>query len=92
MLEWKQPPEAKPFGRQRGSGKWAPIALELRQHPGQWALVSKAGHSSSLASAIKSGKMPAFAPAGAFDAVARSTGKRNEWDTYAVYVNGDAAE
>jgi hypothetical protein len=87
VIRWEDPPEDA-----RGANvtdRWQAIAEELRAHPGQWAVVleSTAGPCGGWVNRIRVGKS-AFKPAGAFEAVGRSEGKKAR--VYARYV-GDGA-
>lgn len=86
-IVWQDPPDAQPFGGKVGRpSKWPAVALELRRHPGKWALVNTTT-SSSWASHVKLGKIPAFAPAGTYDATVRSrrVNGRRVFDVYACF-------
>lgn len=39
MLEWKEPPTG--VGRGNNRGRWAKIAEQLKERPGEWALVAR---------------------------------------------------
>jgi hypothetical protein len=70
---WEDPPSTS------GKGRWArsrhyEIAAQLREHPGEWALIATS--SPSMAGAIPTGILQAY-PAGSFDAVARNSRKNN---------------
>jgi hypothetical protein len=89
-IVWEEPPKPKSNSR---SGLHEAIAAQLRAKPGQWARVIAAGH--STAAYIKSGRLPAYQPAGAFEAVARNSrledGRKTQiWDIYARYI-GDGS-
>lgn len=71
--------------------KHAVIASELQAHPGSWGVVQKSGtiaRASSAAQAIRRGRLAAYLPAGAFEAVARTVVERGtvEHRVYARYV------
>lgn len=93
-LKWETPPAAE----RRGSNgdQYQAEAAELRAHPGQWAVLKEftgdgSGARSSawrLASRVKKGEVPAFAPAGTFDAVTRTNGHSKVYVRFA----GDAEQ
>ncbi|MFK0069731.1 hypothetical protein [Streptomyces sp. NPDC091046] len=61
--------------RGRRASKHARAAAELRARPGEWAHVTTAGSAesaASLATAIRSARLTAYAPAGSFEAHART--------------------
>ena len=69
------------------------IARELRAHPNVWGVVQRPtsiARASAAAQAIRSAKLPAYAPAGSFEAVARTVdvGRRVEHRVYARYIEG----
>lgn len=71
--------------------KHARIARELREHPKMWGVVQRAASTSraaSAAQAIRTAKLPAYTPAGHFEAVARTVieGGVAEHRVYARYV------
>ncbi|MFF4751806.1 hypothetical protein [Streptomyces sp. NPDC001270] len=71
----------------RRPGKHARAAEQLRAHPGEWAHVTTAKNSASsasLAGAIRAGRLAAYAPAGSFEAAARTV--KGEPRVYARYV------
>ncbi|MER7464071.1 hypothetical protein [Streptomyces sp. NPDC097981] len=86
-VEYMGPPP-----KQRNT-KHARIARELRAHPQVWGVVrrpSSLDSASSAARAIRDARLPAYAPAGSFEAVARSVseGAVTEYRVYARYVGG----
>ncbi|MFI9063080.1 hypothetical protein ACIGQE_14535 [Streptomyces sp. NPDC053429] len=67
------------------------IAAELRSRPQVWGVVRKPSSldsASSGARAIREARLPSYAPAGSFEAVARSVteGATTEYRVYARYV------
>lgn len=67
----------------------AEIAAALKQRPGEWAVVRRtdtANKSGAAAQAIRSGRLRAYAPTGAYEAVARTVD--GEHRVYARYVGG----
>jgi len=84
-VEFVGPPPA-----QRNT-KHARIARELRAHPRVWGVVRRPDtlpRAASAAQAIRDARLPAYAPAGSFEAVARTVteGGRTEHRVYARYV------
>jgi hypothetical protein len=79
-LVWQTPPAAETH--RSGSNQYQAEAAELRAHPGEWAVLKEftgdgSGARSSawrLASRVKKAEIPAFAPAGTFEAVTRTNG------------------
>ncbi|AUG78072.1 hypothetical protein CFP65_3271 [Kitasatospora sp. MMS16-BH015] len=67
------------------------IARALRGRPSEWAVVQRAasiGRAASAAQAIRSARLHAYEPAGAFQAVARTV--QGEHRVYARYVGEQA--
>jgi hypothetical protein len=86
-VEFVGPPPA-----QRNT-KHARIARELRAHPRVWGVVRKPGsltRAASAAQAIRDARLPAYGPAGSFEAVARTVTEAgvDEYRVYARYVGG----
>ena len=90
-LEWREPPTVSSGGK---PAKIALAAIALREHPGQWALITgDSGLSNrTYASYIKTARITAWRPAGSFDAVSRKR-PDGQFDIYARYVgeNGEHA-
>lgn len=69
-IKWETPPEPR-RGRQPDTrSDDQKFADQLRKHPGDWA-VFREDANSSIAFQVKTGKVAAFRPAGAFEAVCR---------------------
>lgn len=92
VLRWEQPPNR----RRSKAERWTPVADELRARPGEWAVIEETGGNSTTASAtaqyVKKGEGP-FGPAGAFDAISRTTkddGGRHHVMVYARFVGAPA--
>ncbi len=67
-------PPSRKLGREASA--YFEEAAELKAHKGMWAVLKtfdKPSGAGSLASAVKNGKYAAFAPAGSFEAVSRTT-------------------
>ncbi|WP_406321007.1 hypothetical protein [Streptomyces sp. NBC_00519] len=74
--------------------KHARIAAQLKAHPRSWGVVRRPAtinRAAAAAQAIKSGRLAAYAPAGSFDAVARTIteGTRTEHRVYARYIGDE---
>jgi len=67
-------------------GRHQQIAEALRERPGDWALVME-GVNGSNSHSIRTARIKAYAPAGAYEATARKNGDRH--DIYARYVGGE---
>ncbi|MEU4949246.1 hypothetical protein [Streptomyces lavendulae] len=84
-VEYLGPPPAQRNTKHRR------IANELRTHPQVWGVVRKPASLDSAASAaraIRDARLPAYAPAGSFEAVARTVteGGTTEYRVYARYI------
>lgn len=85
VLRWEDPPETPRAGRWRPVFDWYRIAAQLRDRPGQWALVLCGGHNSNVAANVRDGSASvALRPAGAFDA--KSVRADGEYRLYVRYV------
>ncbi len=69
----------------------AAIAQELRDNPGEWALLTENG-ANTLSMQIKRGQIAAYRPSGAFESVTRDV-KGTRAKIYARYIgeNGEHA-
>ncbi len=65
-ITWEEPPAVEP-GKRGREIKYLDVAEELREHEGEWALISENAWA-SMANQIKSGGLAAFRPRGHFDA------------------------
>lgn len=74
-IVWENPPRDRP-GRGAGGVNHRKVAAQLRSKPGVWGVVgeySNGNTSSSIAWHIKrAANLPAYEPAGSFEAMARS--------------------
>jgi hypothetical protein len=80
-----------PPGRSREYTKHAPIAAELRENPGQWGRVSSytTGRvATHMAYSVRSARIKAYAPAGAFEAEGRTESGQHR--LYVRYVGQGA--
>ena len=70
-MKWEDPSVTP---RVYNSTKWRAEARTLRANPGRWALLTQAeGHKArNLVWQIKTGRLQAFRPAGAFQSVSRA--------------------
>lgn len=94
---WENPPRER-LGRGAGGVNHAKAAAQLRSRPGVWGIVGEyaAGNTAaSIACLIKKGdSLKAYAPAGAYEAMARSVdtiedGHRvRHFRVYGRYVGG----
>lgn len=99
-IRFEDPPPGREHVRQQSH---AIIAAQLRERPGQWALVATKATShkaAALAYAIRTARnLRHYAPAGAYEAVARSVRvtdpgserERTEYRVFARYVGGEEA-
>jgi hypothetical protein len=81
VLRWEDPPPLR--GADQSQSRWAPVAAELREHPGKWAVIAEYAHpnqASSIAQRIKKGTLSGFAPAGSFDAKSRKVRPKGSED------------
>ena len=75
-MQWREPVRPRLTHKDR--------AAELKKNPGQWAVVAFPKNwksAQSLASSIRHGHWPPYAPAGTFEAVAGKEGRR-----YVIYA------
>lgn len=80
-IKFQNPPMHK-----RGRTDWASVAEQLRQRPGEWALVARVNP--AAVTHIKRGGYKAF-PAGEFEATSRNA-RDSKADIYVRYVGGAA--
>lgn len=86
-----------PLNARRGHSihPWDDIAAALRERPGEWALVLRGIHS-SYATQVRRGKLAAFQPPGAFEAVSTKSTVTNDGkptnDLYIKYVGHEKAQ
>lgn len=92
VVRWEEPPPSRSRNGGRPVGTYSSgyqaIADELRQRPGEWAVVRESATSKGhgLATKIRLGSMYCFTPAGDFEAVERRVDGVNR--TYARYLGG----
>jgi len=82
-IAWEDPPAGT---ARSGVTDWRRVADELRQRPGQWAVVAtrpSSGAAATIAGAIRKGSRAGM-PSGAFEARARTVD--GECRVYARYV------
>jgi hypothetical protein len=65
MVEFEPPP---PIRSGRRNPHWDNVVAQLKEHPGEWALVGN--YSPGMAAHIRKGTYPAFIPEGTKDAAA----------------------
>jgi hypothetical protein len=92
-IKWQTPPEpnrGRPVDTCTENQKFAD---ELRKHPGDWA-IWRENANSSLAYQLKTCQVAAFRPAGAFEAVCRSTkpGNASRGTVYVRYIGEPGQE
>jgi hypothetical protein len=87
-LVWEEPPARTSRTATRDH---AAIAAQLKSRPGQWAVIEagERNNMNNVAMRIKRGDLPAYRPAGAFEAVTRT--KDGEVRVYARYTGGEGA-
>lgn len=78
-IKFQNPPR-----RKRGRTDWVSVAEQLRQRPGEWALVARMSPATVVR--IKRGGYKAF-PAGEFEATSRNV-RDKKADIYLRYVGG----
>lgn len=77
-IEFEDPPSRNRTGK---PAVYLPEAAELREKPGQWAVLFTRPNSNNACSAayqIRRGSMVAFKPAGSFEAMARTVDVRQD--------------
>ena len=86
-ITWATPPQVEHGGRShRRSAEWALVADTLKEHPDQWALV-RSETESCYGHFIKTARLVAFKPAGAFEATVRKNQDNpKKYDIYARYI------
>ena len=84
-VEFVTAPPPVTIGKRPKRPKHYAIARKLIENPGQWAIIMRDA-STAMPHQIKNGGLKAFEPAGAFEAVARTNGKKNRATIYARYV------
>lgn len=89
VIRWEDPPAAAPgrSGDHRKVIAHELIAIQLRARPGKWAVIVEGYPHASVASLITRGKVRAYAPAGTYEAVARTVGGAQH--IYARYIGAD---
>ena len=84
-IRFEEPPaDSRSSGQYPSNGE---VVAALKARPGEWALirtVSSVSSATSTAYQIRSARLSAFAPAGSFEAVSRTT--NGEYRVYARYV------
>ncbi|RLP68389.1 hypothetical protein D9V30_10390 [Mycetocola reblochoni] len=86
QLEFKEPPA---HGRKKHVDDWKDTADQLRNRPGEWALVATDA-SPSMVRHIKAGTYIGMRPAGHFDAVSRGNRGSRADEIYARYIGGES--
>lgn len=83
-MEWKEPVEKKVGLYNARASEHDAIAKQLKERPGQWA-VCYTDEFYQLAYRIKDGSIPAFRPAGTFEATCRGAAGKGQ-KTKEIYV------
>lgn len=94
IIAWEEPETRAP---RRENRDWTSVAASLRENPNKTAKIAVGEANRQLASSIKSGKIAAFAPAGAFEASSRATkdqaeGEAKTFDIFASFVGEPVGE
>lgn len=94
IIAWEEPETRAP---RRENRDWTSVAASLRENPEKTAKIAVGEANRQLASSIKSGKIAAFAPAGAFEASSRATkdqaeGEAKTFDIFASFVGEPVVE
>lgn len=86
VIRWEDPPPSTHGGPGKGKAVIAHelIAVQLRARPGEWALIVEGYPHAALGSLISRGKIRPYAPAGTYEAVARTVDGAQR--IYARYV------
>lgn len=76
VLRWEEPPPDRrgmTSGTRSPARDFAVVARELRERPGEWAVVAEVPYfgGANLATRIRRGSGPWWRPAGSFDATCR---------------------
>ncbi|KIF67582.1 hypothetical protein HY68_01365 [Streptomyces sp. AcH 505] len=85
-IHFEAPPPGRNGGHQPATDHRA-VAATLRERPGEWALIRRAGTQGSAGSTarlIKRGALLSYAPPGSFEAVSRAID--GEFRIYARYI------
>lgn len=80
------PPTLRRGSETRASVEWTEAAGELRARPNEWGIVKRhmtRSAASAMAHAVKTGRIKAFKPAGAFEAFVQGL------DTWVRFVGSD---
>lgn len=92
-LHFEEPPEAPHPLVRTGQGKHWDAAKQLRERPGEYAMVAAYNSRSAAASTaymVRQGLFNAYAPRGAFHAVSRTV--EGEFRVYVKYVGEQEQE
>jgi len=86
-ITFQEPPAVTRPGRNPDT-KYVLIAEELKSRPNEWALILEKGHQTTAAR-IRTGRISAFRPKGAFEATARNTDEQGRCEVYARFVGSE---
>lgn len=89
VIRWEAPPPVR-LGRQPSALDHEAIAAELRATPGEWGLIAVGAVHSGITSAIETGRISPYRPAGSFQATRRQVG--DEQRVYCRFVGALAGE
>lgn len=94
VLRWEDPPAAAhPDRKGYRRSRLERVAEQLRERPGEWAVVldgeASRGKASGMTFHIRLGQIACFTPSGDFDAVMRRVEDR--FTVYARYVGDEVA-
>ncbi len=86
VLRWEDPPHPQGPAKGGGRSRWEPVAAELVDESGRWAVVYEGFSTSAAAVAtiIRFGKVRCFTPTGSFEAVTRK--HKNMTTVYARHI------
>lgn len=84
ILRWEEPPVA---ARPNRRSKWLPLLDELREHPGEFAVLTEDAPSAQLVTLINKGRLGDIHE-GEFEATSRSNGDADEDSkgTFTIYA------
>ncbi len=81
IIRWEDPPEGRQAGKRTTRRPLSLIAAQLRERPGQWALISESGDPTFVARINKG--VSWWAPEGAYEATSRTVdGKMHVYARY----------
>lgn len=87
IIRWEPPPAERT--KPRRIAQWEGVAADLRERPGEWALIATGVEHANTAGQINAARIRCFAPAGAFEAQRQLVD--GEIRVYARYVAEEAS-